>query len=312
MGDIAAKNLLDSKRLFYFFHAARLGSFTTAEAALDVAQSAISRQIQQLERDVGCPLLERHGRGVTLTDAGKLLYQQAETILAGMAETLEAIDLAKRGGGGRLAIATPPIFSNTYMPDIVVRFAEAFPDVQLTALEASTGQVFDYLVAGEVDLAVVLHSSNSHRLSMTKLIVESLMLIVAPGHPLASMKAVARSDVPAKLIVTGSPHGSRVLVESYFEEGGTRVAPQLCIDGLSMTKALVKHRGFSAIYPASACSKELRDGELVALPLDPPLKRTLYLARLRDKPQTPQMKVMSSAIAAAVHSRAGAAREKSR
>ena len=88
---IATKSLLDSKRLFYFYHVARLGSLTTAETVLDVAQSAISRQLQQLEAELGEQLLERTGRGVKLTEAGELLFRQATSILGEMASTVELI-----------------------------------------------------------------------------------------------------------------------------------------------------------------------------------------------------------------------------
>jgi len=76
-----SRSLLDSRRLFYFYHVARLGSVSAAEAVLDIAQSALTRQIQQLEAELDEQLLQRNGRGMMLTPAGEILFRQAESIL---------------------------------------------------------------------------------------------------------------------------------------------------------------------------------------------------------------------------------------
>ena len=74
---MAQQGVIDSRRLLYFFHVARTGSFTVAETVLNVAQSAISRQIQLLESELNVQLLSRNGRGVSLTPAGEILFGQS-------------------------------------------------------------------------------------------------------------------------------------------------------------------------------------------------------------------------------------------
>ena len=305
IAEISAKNLLDSRRLFYFFHVARLGSLSTAEAVLGVVQSAISRQLQQLESEVGEQLLLRTGRGVTLTPAGELLYAQAEAILQEMAATVEKLDDLKRSpASGVITIASPPTFSNVYMPEVVQRFVTNFPDVRLVAYEASTGQVYDYLASGQVDLAIVLHESSSHKLSIQKLVVEPLMLVAGAAHPIARSKSVPRDRLPGlDLILPVASHGSRALVETYCEEGGIRLDPRLRLDSLGMTKAVLRNGRFCTILPLVACAAEVESGELVAIPLSPTLKRTVYLASLRDRSQTAHMKALSREIASVVRSK---------
>ena len=304
LAEIATRNLLDSRRLFYFFHVARLGSFTTAEVVLDIAQSAISRQVQQLEVDVGQQLLERTGRGVSLTEAGQLLYRQAETILQEMENTIELLDLDRRRPSGQVSIATPPIFSSLYMPEVVRRFVETFPEVQLTAHEASTGQVYEYLTAGKVDMAIVLHASNSQKVQLQKLAVEPLLLIAASKNPVATRTSISRADlVDLDIVLPVSAHGSRALVESYCEEGGVKLETKLRLDSMGMTKAVIKQGRFCAIWPRIACAAELAAGEMVALPLSPPLTRTTYLATMRERPLTAYGKAMAREIAGAVRTR---------
>lgn len=302
---IASKNLLDSKRLFYFFHVARLGSLSTAQAVLDIAQSAISRQIQQLESEVGEQLLLRTGRGVTLTQAGELLYQQAEAILQEMASTMEMLDqLKRRPAEEQITIASPPTFSNFYMPEVVRRFVDTFPEVRLVAYEASTGQVYDYLASGQADLAIVLHAPVSQKLVLQKLITEPLMLITSPNHPVARQKTVAREQLAElEMILPVASHGSRALIEAYCEEGGIHLDPRLRLDSLGMTKAVLLEGRFCSVFPQLACAREIERGDLVAVPLSPPLRRTVYLARLRDRTQTACMKALARDIAQVVRSK---------
>lgn len=312
IASVVSKNVLDSKRLFYFFHVARLGSLTTAEAVLDVAQSAISRQIQQLEAEVGEQLLQRTGRGVTLTEAGKLLFRQAETILQEMASTMEMIDqIKRRPNGGQVTIASPPTFSNLYMPEVVKRFVEAFPDVRLVAYEGSTGQVYDLLASGQVDLAIVLHAATSQKLALQKLSTEPLLLIVSPRHPLAGAASVDRAALGGlDVVLPVGSHGSRLLVEAYCEEAGINLDPRLRLDSLGMTKAVLIEGRFCAVLPHLACAGEIARGELVGIPLVPQLKRTLYLASLRDRTQTPHMKALAREIANVVRSKVSRPQER--
>lgn len=310
VAEISARNILDSRRLFYFFHVARLGSFSTAEAVLGVVQSGISRQLQQLEAEVGEQLLQRTGRGVTLTPAGELLYRQAETILQEMATTVDQLEqLKRRPGAGTIAIASPPTFSSIYMPEVVQRFVTAFPDIHLVAHEASTGQVYDMLAAGQVDFAIVLHESSTTKFVLQKLVVEPLLLVTGASHPLARSKTVTREQLATlDMVLPVSSHGSRALVEAYCAEGGIQLDPRLRLDSLGMTKAALRDGRFCAILPLVACTDEVASGELVAIPLAPALKRTVYLASVRDKAQTPAMKALAREIGNVVRSKIRAER----
>jgi LysR family nitrogen assimilation transcriptional regulator len=305
LADISSRNLLDSRRLFYFFHVARFGSLSTAEAALGVAQSAISRQIQQLEAELGEQLLQRTGRGVTLTPAGELLFKQADTILQEMAETIALLDQSRRQpGASQIAIASPPTFSNVYMPEVVERFVKAFPEVHLVAFEASTGQVYDYLATGQVDLAIVLHESTSQKLNLQKLVVEPLMLVCSRDHPVAGEKAVSRERLATlDLVLPAAAHGSRVLLDAYFREADMQIDPKLRLDSLGMTKAVLRNNRYCTILPLVACGGDVASGHLVAVPLQPALKRTVYLASLRDRQQPPPVKALAREIADVVRAK---------
>jgi DNA-binding transcriptional LysR family regulator len=306
VAELAARGLIDSRRLFYFYHVARSGSFSAAESVLDIAQPAMTRQIQQLEADVGAQLLQRTARGVSLTGAGRILYRHAETIFATMSGALDALEAERRQPGVTLSIATPPTFSSTIMPEAIQRMLRAMPDVELTVLEASTGQVHDYLVAGEVDLAVIIHAPNTQRLVLERISTEPLCLIARHDHPVAALPFVPRARLPGlEMVVPASVHGSRGLMERYLADGGLALKPSLQVDSLPITTAILAQAPrFCTILPERACRKEIDAGVLVARPLRPALQRTIHLARMRERPETPAMLEMTRQIRAVLSGRA--------
>ena len=277
-------DVIDSRRLFYFYHAARLGSYTVAEAYLDVAQPAITRQIQQLEADLKLQLLLRTGRGVTLTDAGKVLYRHAETIFEEMRTTRRELDQTARHPGGQVSIAASPSFMSTFMPEVVSRFVAKFPEVRLKVAEASTGQVYELLVNGQVDLAVVLYAPNSQKLTAHKLFSEPLVLVASPRHALAKEAHVTATQLQdLDLVLAASVHGSRAVIEDYFARTGVEITPKLEIDSLRLTTEILKSPKLCSILPISVYEEAAERNSLVAIPFKPALSRTMYLAHLRDR-----------------------------
>jgi len=297
LGDRALGLLLDSRRLFYFQQVARMKSFTAAEAALDITQSTLSRQIQLLEEDIGDTLLLRTGRGVELTSAGKLFLAQADQILHSMAKAREQIQLAKCRTSGRVAVAASRPFTAHFFPSILARFAHAFPDVDITVFEASSGQVHQYLADSAVDLAVVLHNPNSNLIQTKPLLQEELFLVTRADQEIAKERNVRRADLTRlPLLLPAASHGTRYILDRYFDEGGVRPHAQVRLDSVSLMTAMIASDAFCAILPVSACAAELDAGDFVAVPLRPKLTRTLYLAWRRERAQSPAAKNLAEFV----------------
>lgn len=288
IGDRALGSLLDSRRLFYFQQVARLKSFTAAEAALDITQSTLSRQIQLLEADVGDTLLLRTGRGVELTSAGKLLLDQTDQILLDMVEVREKIQQAKARTSGRVAVAASRPFTTRFFPSILTRFTREFPDVDVTVFEASSGQVHQYLADSAVDMAVVLQNPNSNLIETEPLLREELFLVVRSDQEIAKARNVSRTDLShLPLLLPAASHGTRYILDRYFNEGGIQPHSRVRLDSVSLMTAMIASSAFCAILPLSACQAELTKGSFVAIPLRPKLTRTLYLAWRRERARTP-------------------------
>lgn len=294
--------MIDSRRLFYFYKVAKAGSFTVAETYLGVAQSALTRQIQQLEKEVGLPLLQRNGRGVTLTESGEILLRHAEDILGGMSAALSEIEANRCNPSGRLAVAAPTMFSRIYMPEVVRVLVNKFPNLRLVVTEVSTEQVQDYLASGKVDAAVVVIPPSTRKCSITRIAAEPLHLITHADHPLANARWIEPDAIAGlEMIVPASTRGSRLLIERYLAENGVDVDFRLEVDSLQVAKGLIAQGPrFCTLFPALAYRDEIRAGIFRAIPLRPQLIRTMYLARLRLRPETPYFTALADAIAATV------------
>lgn len=298
------RKVIDSRRLLYFYHVAKAGRFTAAEAVLDVAQSAMSRQIQQLEADLDVQLLERTGHGVKLTASGQILFRNAEAILQSMSATVDELDAARHNSLGSISIGAPPSFTTTYMADIIATFAQAHPTVRLCAVEASTGGVFTLLASGQVDLAIVLQTANTSRLVLKELMKEPLEVMAAPDHPIASQKFVSRAQLKElELLLPASLYGSRAILGEYFAADDIPLRSKIEVDSLPLMHQLLKRMPTCSILPPSACEAELEAGTLISRPLRPALSRTLYIAHLRDHPASRIMNDLANSVTTAVRKR---------
>jgi LysR family nitrogen assimilation transcriptional regulator len=302
--DRSDQRVIDSRRLLYFYHVAKSGRFTAAEAVLDVAQSAISRQIQQLETDLEVQLLERTGHGVKLTTFGDILYRRAEALLKAMEATVDEIEEARHAPIENVSIAAPPSFMATYMADALLDFSDRRPNARVRVVEASTGAVYNHLADGQVDIAVVLQAPNTSRLQLRELVREPLLVVARGDHPIAGQKFVPRAQLgELELVVPASLNGSRSILREYFSAEGFSVRSNQEIDSLPLTKELIRRKPFCTILPQITCEQEIAAGEFVARPLKPPLYRTLHLAHLRDIDLTPALTDMIDCVVRSVAAR---------
>jgi LysR family nitrogen assimilation transcriptional regulator len=290
---VISQDLIDSKRLLYFFHVARMRSFSAAEAILGVAQPALSRQIQQLESELGVQLLVRNGRGVSLTQYGTILQEQAVTILGDMSNAVEQLELARRNPAGQISIAASAGIMAYFMPEILRRYVAAFPEIRVTALQAATGEVYDHLAAGTVDVAIILQARSAQKLTCQRLMVEPLYLVARRDHQISGQQFVERSQLPnLPLVLPASRHGMRDYIDEYCKEGGIEINCNLFIDSVPLMKALVLDTGVCCFLPKLICEKDLDPAKFVFRPLKPALSRSLYVASLQSQAKSPYVKAL--------------------
>lgn len=174
--------MLDVTRLRVLAAVARHGSVTAAARALRYAQPSVSHHLARLEAETGSRLVQRVGRGIRLTEAGRMLAQRAEEIL-GRIDAAEA-DLAAYTGlrAGRVRLAAFPSALGTFVPAAAAALAAEHPDIELRLAEAEPPEAAQLLRAGEVDVAVLFSyqdapAGEDDGLRRTRLLSEPIYLV---------------------------------------------------------------------------------------------------------------------------------------
>jgi DNA-binding transcriptional LysR family regulator len=182
-----SRSTIDLSRLRVLVAVAREGSVTAAAEALHYAQPSVSHQLAKLEAEVGVPLLQRMGRGIRLTEAGRLLVDRAESILA-QVESVHA-ELGELAGlrSGRARLAAFPSALATLVPAAAATIAARHPGIELTLVEAEPPDALSALRDDEVDMALIFehgHLSQRDRrdITMTPLLEEPLYVVTPAGR----------------------------------------------------------------------------------------------------------------------------------
>lgn len=246
---------MDLKQLESFVRVAELGSFTRAAIALGVQQPLLSRHVRQLEVELRQNLLDRNGRGVTLTEAGRVLLEHARGILHQVEVAREDLGAVRGSLGGRVSIGLPPSLSRLITVPLSLAFKQKLPGAQLTLTEGFSLQMYEALRSGRLDMAVLYNPVTSPELESASLHDESLMLIGSPQavrtHGLRSKAELTLQQVAAlPLILPSQPNAFRLLIESEMMKIQAKPQVVLEVDGLNAILELVRvGMGFAVLPP---------------------------------------------------------------
>lgn len=285
-------------RLQTLIEVARRGSISAAAEALSYTQSAVSQQIAALEAEAGTALLDRHARGVRLTDAGEALLAHAEGILARM-QAAES-ELAAIAGlrGGRLRVASFPTAGATLMPLAIATFRNRHPEVRLTLAEGEPEQIEPRLAAGELDLALLFQfeeqmngredgcsgradgrNSRAESLMRVDLLSDPMYLALPSGHPLADRRRLRLSDLrdQAWIQTSSTSACAQHVVRSCLAAGFT---PNVSFesDDYQTIQGLVAAGVGVALIPELALSGVRQDIAIRALQPRPPVRQVIVAA----------------------------------
>jgi DNA-binding transcriptional LysR family regulator len=178
---------MEMRQLRHFMAVVNEGSFTAAARAELIVQSALSTSVRNLERELGADLFDRAGRRVVLTEAGRALLPQARAMLAGAEAAREAVAAVAGLAVGRVSIGTIQTLTCVDLPAELAGFHRDFPGIQVSVRDATVAELTEALRAGELDLAFVAPEARDlpEGLHAHATWHEELVLITAPGHPLA-------------------------------------------------------------------------------------------------------------------------------
>ncbi|QGW82695.1 LysR substrate-binding domain-containing protein [Variovorax paradoxus] len=280
---------MDLKQLEYFVHVAELGSFTRASIVIDVAQPALSRQVRQLEVELRQNLLTRNGRGVTLTDAGKLLLEHARGILHQIERAKEDLGLLRGALAGRVAVGLPPSIAKRIAVPLTRAFRQKLPDASLSITEALSSALQEAVTAGRIDLALLYNPVPSADIDSVVILEEDLYLVgpVQPGGGKADGPVSLREVASAPLVIPTKPNSIRMLVEAEMANIGCRPSISMEIDGVGAILDLVIEGMGQAVLSSNAILTAPRPEAFAIRRIEnPPLRSRLALALSSQRPTT--------------------------
>ncbi len=192
--------MFDLVRLRVLHTVAGHGTLAAAAQALHLTPSAISQQMSKLEREAGCRLVERQGRGLRLTEDGLALATHAQRILAAVEEAEADLDERRGRVLGTLTVGAFPTAARGLLPSVVVSCAERFPDLRVRLREVEPYQVMTRVAAGDLDVAVAQDWVNvpvavPDRLRSRDIGSDPADVAFPPGHPLAGRASVTLTEL---------------------------------------------------------------------------------------------------------------------
>lgn len=239
----------------YFVVVAEELHFGRAAERLHMAQSPLSRQIRQLERDLGVELIDRAHHVVGLTDAGRTFLRSARVILNELDRATHQARRAARGEIGTLVIGYVSEVTADLLPRGLRSFKDRFPEVELELREGTTGEVLDWLRHLRIDVGFARAPGSAEDLDSEDLIEETFLLAVPSGH-WAEAASCSLKDVADEPFVLASSlaQGLRREVESACRDAGFRPVAAREAESLTAILLLVAANLGIALVPASAAS----------------------------------------------------------
>ncbi len=259
-----------------------LEGFHRAAETLNLSQSALSRRIQRLEAAVGAALLERTTRRVALTTAGRELLPLVRRMLDEFDSSLFAMREVGRQRGGQITLACVPTAAFYFLPSVIARFNEQYPNIRFRILDLSANEGLESVARGEVEFGINLLGTSEPELSFEPLIEDPFVLACRRDHPLAKRESLTWSDLEGQpLVAVSRTSGNRILLDAALVRAGVRLSWSYEVTHLSTSLGLVEAGLGISVLPQLATPQ----GDhpiIVTRPLrDPEVSRTIGVVRRR-------------------------------
>lgn len=260
--------MFHSRILRYLDEVVRSGSIRQAAEKLNIASSAINRQILMLEEELGTPVFERLPRGLRLTSAGELLIGHVRQTLRDHDRVHSRILQLKGLQRGTVKIATMNGLASGFLPRLAIDFRHKYPGVKIIIQSLVAEAIQKTVEEGEVDCGLGYNLRSDPSLHVIEIFNARLGAIVSPTHPLARQRNVRLADCSAHPIVLGdrtlSIHG---MVTNAFKRSNLTSQPTYETNSIEMMKYVARHDNAITFLSAPDVSEETSAGLLVYLPI---------------------------------------------
>lgn len=293
--------MLSVARLRVLDEVARGGSLSAAARALNYSPSAVSQQIALLQRETGACLVERAGRGIRLTSAGRLLAEHAATIVADLRAAELALAEFVQGTGGRLRFGSFPTANATLMPRAVAAFRHLHPHVEVELAELDRDEALVEIAERRLDLALVYQFPDmppitDESIRTIPILTDELRIMLPNGHHLVGQPPLTLDQLRHENWIQGVHHGStmdvlpRVCRAAGFEPNIVfQTDDQLAVRGLVAA-------GVGIALASSLATTAVPPGVVVQRLNEPALRRTVMVALPSTHPPLPAVAALVDAL----------------
>ncbi|MBV8174657.1 MAG: LysR family transcriptional regulator [Verrucomicrobia bacterium] len=246
---------MELRHLRYFIAVAEAGSLTVAaQQKLHTTQPSLSRQIRDLEDEVGAQLMTRSARGIELTLAGRAFLDHARSVLSQVETAAEAARRVAHPAKPCFALGFLTGHELTWMPEALRILRDELPNIDVMISSKYSPQLADALLKGKVDAAFLRREEGVPDLAFHLLVKEPLVVVLPRDHRLAAREAISPEDLVSETFVSVSDTAPvlSALIDNYLKRSGINITPVHEVDHLAMAMSLVASTGGFALLPAYA------------------------------------------------------------
>ena len=261
--------MLHAAALYYFREVARVGSIRKAASSMNVAASALNRQIINLEIQLGTPLYDRLPGGMRLTVAGELLLRHAIDTLHDFDRVRVAIDDLKAARSGHVAIAALDSLLVDFLPRAIDRFRVDFPAVTYSVMTAQPPEIPSMVAAGDIDMGFTFVGQVPRSVRYLTEISAPIGVVMRADHPLANKLAVDFDEVSRYPILTQTgplPKGADA--DAAFATFKSEIKPKLQSNSIQMLKLAVMLNIGVSLFTRLGFLHEIEKGDIAWRPLN--------------------------------------------
>jgi LysR family transcriptional regulator, hca operon transcriptional activator len=300
---------MELRHLRYFIAVAEEGSFTNAaERRLHTAQPSLSRQIRDLELEVGTPLMKRGARGIELTPAGRVFLDHARLALLQVEAAGDAARRAARPEKATFVLGFLTGQEVIWLPEALRILRREAPELDITLSSQSSPELAGALMRGKVDVAFLRREAQAPGLAFKFLIKEPLVAVLPGTHRLAARKSIGPRDIAGEPYIspTRTAPAVKAVIDRYAANAGIALDPAYEAENLSMAMSLVASTGGVTLLPLYA--ENLLSPDVVMRPLDgetPTIDLLLGYSKANTSPLLKRFLAKSDELVARVQRRPG-------
>ena len=288
---------MELRHLRYFVAVAEAGSLTVAAARkLHTSQPSLSRQIRDLEEEVGAQLLTRGARGIELTPAGRAFADHARLVLSQVEAAAEAARRVAHPAKLCFAMGFLTGHELTWMPEALQILRDELPNIDVMISSQYSPQLANALLQGKVDAAFLRREQGVPELAFRLLVTEPLVVVLPRDHRLAALKALGPQDLVGETFVTVSDTAPvlRVVIDDYLKGSGVNITPDHEADHLAMGMSLIASTRGVGLLPAYA--QNFLPSSVTSRPLKGDTPTVDLVLRYKKPNQSPVLKLLLSRL----------------